>query len=276
MTEYEKIMSRVKSDYDKLVAEGHEVVGVFLQGSQNYNLQYESSDIDTKAIILPSFRDIILNKKPVSTTLVLETDEHIDLKDIRLMFECFKKQNVNFVEILFTKYKVFNPKYEDIFLKMCESREAIAKYNNYAGLNCMVGMIYEKYAAMEHLYPSKVEIIEKIGYDPKQISHILRLSEFIERMFIENTRYEDCLVTNKREEILGIKRGLLSLEEARVLAKSLVDKAKTFKEEYMSTKPVVINEGVELLLEDTLVKIFEKHLKTNKWEGAIWLNLQCW
>lgn len=30
-------------------------VGLFLQGSQNYNLDYEGSDIDTKAIMLPSF-----------------------------------------------------------------------------------------------------------------------------------------------------------------------------------------------------------------------------
>lgn len=35
-------------------------VGLFLQGSQNYNLDYEGSDIDTKAIMLPSFSDFVL------------------------------------------------------------------------------------------------------------------------------------------------------------------------------------------------------------------------
>ena len=39
-------------------------VGLFLQGSQNYNLDYEGSDIDTKAIMLPSFSDFVLNAKP--------------------------------------------------------------------------------------------------------------------------------------------------------------------------------------------------------------------
>ena len=68
-------------------------VGIFLQGSQNYGLDYENSDIDTKIIVLPSFEDIILNKQPISTTSVLPNDEHLDVKDIRLMFDCFKKQN---------------------------------------------------------------------------------------------------------------------------------------------------------------------------------------
>ena len=75
-------------------------VGLFLQGSQNYNLDYEGSDIDTKAIMLPSFSDFVLNAKPLSTTHIMENNEHVDFKDIRLMFDCIKKQNVNFVEIL--------------------------------------------------------------------------------------------------------------------------------------------------------------------------------
>lgn len=86
-------------------------VGLFLQGSQNYNLDYEGSDIDTKAIMLPSFSDFVLNAKPLSTTHIMENNEHVDFKDIRLMFDCIKKQNVNFVEILFTPYSIINPEY---------------------------------------------------------------------------------------------------------------------------------------------------------------------
>lgn len=66
-------------------------IGIFLQGSQNYGLDYETSDIDTKIIVLPSLEDIALNKQPISTTLVMPNDEHVDVKDIRLMFDCFKK-----------------------------------------------------------------------------------------------------------------------------------------------------------------------------------------
>ena len=43
----------------------------------------------------------------------MENNEHIDVKDIRLMFDNFKKQNINFLEILFTKFGIVNEKYLD-------------------------------------------------------------------------------------------------------------------------------------------------------------------
>ena len=58
----EDIVKRMQEHYAVLEDMGYEVVGLFLQGSQNYNLGYEDSDVDTKAIILPTLDDIILNK----------------------------------------------------------------------------------------------------------------------------------------------------------------------------------------------------------------------
>ena len=39
----DKIMARLQEHYDFLVNKGHEVVGVFLQGSQNYGLDLYTS-----------------------------------------------------------------------------------------------------------------------------------------------------------------------------------------------------------------------------------------
>ena len=39
----------------------------------------------------------------------------MDIKDIRLYFDNFKKQNINFVEILFTDFYLVNPKYKDLW-----------------------------------------------------------------------------------------------------------------------------------------------------------------
>lgn len=91
----------------------------------------------------------MLNAKPLSTTHIMENDEHVDFKDIRLMFDCIKKQNVNFVEILFTPYSIINPEYADLFQPVLDAREEIARYNNYAGMNCIMGMALEKQKAME-------------------------------------------------------------------------------------------------------------------------------
>ena len=55
----EKIMKRVRAHYEKIYDEyGNRLVGVFLIGSQNYNLDIESSDVDTIAVIMPSISEI--------------------------------------------------------------------------------------------------------------------------------------------------------------------------------------------------------------------------
>ena len=48
-----------------------QIVGVFCQGSTNYGLDTPDSDIDTKCIVVPTFKDVALARKPVSTTHVL-------------------------------------------------------------------------------------------------------------------------------------------------------------------------------------------------------------
>ena len=145
MTDKEiKIQERLRHDRDYVRNKGYEVFGVFLQGSQNYKLDYEGSDIDTKCIVIPDLDDIVLNKQPVSTTLILEDNSHIDVKDIRLMWQCFKKQNINFLEILFTDYFWVDYKYHAYWYAMIRMNEEIAHYNNYAAVNCIAGMVFEK------------------------------------------------------------------------------------------------------------------------------------
>ena len=248
-------MSRLTEHYQEVINMDYEVVGVFLQGSQNYNLAYENSDIDSKAILLPKFDDFVLNRKPTSTTHVMENDEHVDLKDIRLMFDCFKKQNINFVEILFTKYRIINPKYELFMQRLFNNNETIARYNNYASVNCIAGMSYEKYRALEHPYPATMNKIEKYGYDGKQLSHQLRLMEFIQR-YINGEKYADCLISKQRDYLISVKCNQeYSLDEARVVAKKTDDKIKNIKYDYMDSHKLKVNEDVENLLNSVLLDV---------------------
>ena len=196
------------------------IVGVFLQGSQNYGLDYEGSDIDTKCIVLPTLEDLIFNRKPVSTTHVLPNEEHLDLKDVRLYFQTFRKQNLNFMEILFTKYKIVNPTYEPMWNRLIENNEQIARYNPVGAVKTMKGIALEKYHALEHRYPSKVELIDTWGYDGKQLSHLIRIDEYLAR-YIAGEPYADCLITKKPELLIAAKdmtNPKFTLEEARTIA----------------------------------------------------------
>ena len=252
----QEVQNIVQQHYNTLVSRGYNVLGVYLYGSQNYEMDYEGSDIDTKAIIIPSINDIILNKPPISTTSEMADSGQCDIKDIRKMFECFKKQNINFIELLFTKYYVVNPTYEKLYQPMIDNNEMIARYNNYASLNCMVGMMLEKYNALEHPYPSIKDKIEKYGYDPKQLHHIMRLEDFILR-YVTNEPYEYILIPEYREEILSYKTTPVNLDKARRIAFDTVEWAKRFKQDYMANNPVKVNKEVDILMNDVLTNVIK-------------------
>ena len=217
------------------------IVGVFCQGSTNYGLDMPNSDIDTKCIVLPSFKDICLAKKPVSTTHILENNEHLDAKDIRSYVACFRKQNLNFLEILFTDFYIINPMYKEEWDRLVAAREFIARMNVYRAVKSMKGIAMEKYHAMEHRYPAKVDIIERYGYDGKQVSHLIRVYDYLRR-YIAGESYEDCLRPSPDlvPRIMDYKMlDRISLEEARAealhykaLVEDLSDKFCDGKEDY--------------------------------------------
>ena len=261
MTEKERINLRLQEDFDYVTSLGYNVLGVFLQGSQNYLLSYPGSDIDTKAILIPSFIDFVLNRKPVSTTLVKEDNSHIDIKDIRLMHDCFLKQNINFVEILFTTYKYINPEYVSIYQPMFDNNERIAHYNNYAAVNCIAGMVYEKHKAMEHPYPTLIEKIEKYGYDNKQLHHIVRCEEFLKR-YIAGVPYAECLIPTNTQRLIDIKASYIySLEEAREIADNCEAIVRDIKEKYMNAHEVIIDHDAKNIMDFVMVHVLKHAFK---------------
>jgi hypothetical protein len=220
------IMARLHEHYEEAKQYFHEdrIVGIFLQGSQNYGLDLPTSDVDTKLIVVPTFKDIALNRKPVSTTHVRANDEHIDFKDIRLYIETFKKQNLNFLEILFTNYFIVNPLYAEQWDRLVEAREEIAHMNPYRAVKSMKGIALEKFHAMEHPYPTKLDLIEKYGFDGKQVHHLIRVDDYLTR-YINGESYSSCLKPSQKlvPHMLAYKRHEISLDIARKEAKEVLD-----------------------------------------------------
>ena len=195
MNREEKIMKRVQEHYDYLQSLGYEVVCVCLQGSQNYGLDEYSdeyqSDIDTKAIVLPPLDDFIAAASPVSTVVIMDNNEHAEVKDIRVMFDMFKKANISYIELLFTEFKIINPEWEPYIRDLFDYRARIAAYHRNQFLRCIAGMAMEKRKALCHPYPNLIEKIEKYGYDGKQLHHCVRLHNFITR-FLDGESLDTC------------------------------------------------------------------------------------
>lgn len=261
------IMDRVK-DHLKESLEffpENKIVGIFLQGSQNYQLDTPESDVDTKLIVVPSFKDIAMNAKPVSTTHIRANNEHTDWKDIRLYKECFRKANLNFVEILFTESALVNPIYIDEWTRLIDNREKIVRMNPYRAVRSMMGIALEKWHAMEHHYPSRMEFIEKYGYDMKQTHHLLRIRYFLDK-YIEGTPYNDCMVPDNetREMLIKVKsptNPLYTLEEAREIGQETINHIKEVTEDFCSNNPEHEDEEMKWLLDDVTYQIMRIAVK---------------
>ena len=239
------------------------ILGIFIQGSQNYGLDYSGSDIDTKCIVLPTLEDICLNRKATSYTHVRENNEHIDFKDLRVITGDFKKQNINFLEVLFTKYHIINADYARLFHPMLDNAEAIARYDNYRFVRATAGMSMEKHKALELDRPSQHEEIVKYGWSCKQLHHLMRLNLFIKR-WTDGISFADCLIDPRGEELSYIKQyghTIKTLDQAREIAKSLDDETNAIKEEYIATHEHVIDEDIGKMIDSVVVNVIRESLK---------------
>ena len=262
------ISARVKEHYDYLVAAGYDVVFTALQGSQNYGLDEYSddycSDVDTKSIVLPCLDDFIKAKQPISAVEIMDNNEHAEVKDIRVMFEMFKKENISYIELLYSDYIVFNPKYEALIKPIFERRDEIATADTAQFLRCIAGMAYEKDKALCHPYPGIIEKIEKYGYDGKQLSHCRRLYYFMQD-FAKGKPIAACYKPSddRKEILMNYKKQLtgagtpMSVDMAIYFSKTLVEKIKELKDKLIEDGDYGVNGAAALFLDEIKAKILK-------------------
>ena len=104
--------------------------------------------------------------------------------------------------------------------RLIENNEQIARYNPVGAVKTMKGIALEKYHALEHRYPSKIELIDSIGYDPKQLHHLLRVEEYLYR-YLSGEKYANCLYSRMGDFLQSIKNTknlVYQLNEARKIA----------------------------------------------------------
>ena len=174
-----KIAEVLFSYYQKLLKHYPEgsILGVFLYGSQNYQFSWEGSDIDAKAIYIPSKEEIALLKKPVSKEYQFN-GAHVEVKDIRLMWQMWKKQNMNFVEILFTNYYLTYKWYTDKWETILRLKEQIATYDMQYGITSAC------HQAINTLRGNEI--------NGKKVANAARLADFIWK-YMQGKSYVDCI-----------------------------------------------------------------------------------
>ena len=246
---------------------GLTVVGIFLYGSQNYNLNYEGSDIDLKAIVIPSINDIVFNNKPISTTIDIP-DGLCDIKDIRLMVQSWRKQNVNFMELLFTEYSYVNPLFYEFFRPLLAARETIVRYNEKRAVDCLRGFVYEKYYRLFKDTPSQHDEVTKYGYAAKQLVHMERLASLLEH-YMKREPYMECLMVSpeERQKWIDLKTyspNPLSVDEVKERSQKVIEIVEDNilnAERYYGFTPSPQNEEVDKILNAFIEKCLKFSFK---------------
>jgi hypothetical protein len=98
-------------------------------------------------------------------------------------------------------------------------------------------MSKEKVVALEHPYPTTLAKIEKFGYDPKQLNHIIRLNYFINNMIDTDFDFKKSMLMEgtKKEYLIDVKKGKMDLEQARLLSNLYDEYTSTIKKDMIET-----------------------------------------
>lgn len=229
---------RVLQDYTE-----DQLLGVFLYGSQNYGISTENSDVDTKAILVPTVQDLVL-EKPVSREIQLENGEHCEVKDIRELIRMFEKQSINFIEVLFTDYCWINPKYNHIWKKyFINNREEIAH-------------MHERHTIMS-AYGQAIYSLKQNKTDGKKFANGLRLYRFLEK-YLAGANYSEAIDvsfgdTELAKKLIDYKRGLIIVDEKET--DKLIDRFSHFLELADNYDKTPNPRAVEILREGALALI---------------------
>lgn len=195
----------LREHYNAVLNSGYkptDVLGVFCYGSQNYNFAHEGSDVDSKAIIIPDYKTLCLGQ-PVSREIHMENGEHCEVKDIREIVKMFRKQNLNFIEILFTENCYINPDYADLwYLYFIQNAERIARMNPYQTVMSTCGQA--------------IHTLKQNPGDGKKYANAYRLYLFLEAYLANKVTYLACMTFPNgelRNKMLALKKGELTISE---------------------------------------------------------------
>ncbi len=252
---YKDNLERVKNF---LQEKWHNVFYVSIYWSQNYWLDTIDSDFDYKAIIIPDIDSIIENSKPFSSSYEFE-QWLIDVKDIRAYVESAVKCNVNFIEILNSKYYIWSDELRRFFIPL--QKELWQLF-----LKACYWMILEKNEALRHPYPSIIHKIEKFWYDPKQLHHIVRLRILMER-FINWDIWNYLHKWKEKEQLLVIKEWWVSNNDVDFIAENNITIAKNIRDNYVEelrfdAKNEILKKSKEIIKRSIHEKIISQN--TNK------------
>ena len=120
-----------------------------------------------------------------------------------------KKQNMNILETIITPYYWCGTSYKTEFEYLRNNRELVARYNVNKGAHAFMGHMYNMYNRF------------KRDENPKNVAHIMRLYDCLQRYALTDEPYEDLLFhPNSLEYLMAVRRGEVPMEELHEMAET--------------------------------------------------------
>lgn len=211
------------------------LLGKFLVGSNNYNLDLPDSDKDYKKVIMPNFTDLYFNK-----TLNAQIDEHKSLVDYRFFCQRLVKANPNYVEMLFSKEKEF---LDDGFAQIFDlARETLPSFLRLSWDNFVLATL-----SMAH------NSLKRTDQESKMVARAVFLCHLLERAYEKNGELTDSDWTD--HNFRTIRTDKVVFKEAKEQLTSLLSFDKKLSPKDSDFKLVhIFNEEVELYFKNYLTK----------------------
>ena len=231
------------------------ILGVFLYGSWNYGTNLPDSDVDTKCILIPNLYHLAIRPYEVKH---LDVDGEVcECMTIQHMVANWKKQNINFLEIMYTGYYIVNPKFiPEWFDFIAEWREALAHYDVKQAILSMGNQALHTYKQ------------DPTDFKKQMNTYRIYLSLF---GLITGSKYWDCIHFNgSQQSILQIIRheGCPSMSMDNVLEwlHRLVDDAEGIAERFYKKFGSYSKTAIDEACNDLILSLIKKQLI---WSGDV-------
>lgn len=236
------IKARLEKHYARAIDQygAEAVLGVFLYGSWNYNTNTPDSDVDTKCILVPDVYHLAIKPYETKHLHIWPDSEEKDFEvcecmTIMHMVANWKKQNINFVETLFTDYCIINPLYEAAWKELMpmELREKIGRYNMRQAVNSMAHQA--------------LHTIRQDPADPKKIMNGIRIANTLSALLDTDKGYKECIWQDDKVRENRFR------EPSPVVVDALIYLFETRLADIDSVKQEVFAPGVDRQLEELIL-----------------------
>lgn len=251
--EDEVILSAVKRHHDAVAAKGYLVVMTSLVGSQNYDLDDEHSDIDTFSLVYPALSDLALAREPYAGMFEAKDGGHCEVKDIRLALNLLRKTSPNSVEYFVSKYKIYNPIFEDILKEYLDDNSKM-----WSMIHCNYSHMLYAMAGMAH------QLTKRNMPAGKRFAHAIRLDNMYYH-FMNSANAGavlDLRTGGDRDIAIMAKRDTEHEDEYNKQCEQIALKLDRVKDEFSLTEELQRKQQYGLSLIDSLQwKLFKKYLE---------------